>query len=84
MVCVSKLCSSVHAAVGDKRLPASRDEDMVQRFPGSAIWAVPCPVMDKLPWKPGISNTEVVVMAEKEKAVTIVVCEPVSKGCADR
>ena len=84
MVSVAKLCSSVHPAVGDRRLPASRDEDVVQRFPGSAIWAVPRPVMDLFPRKPGVSNTEAVMVAEEEEAVTIVVCCPVDEGGADR
>lgn len=56
---------------------------MIQHHPGSAIWAVPCPVMDIFLRKPNISHAVVVVVAEK-KAVAIIVCQPVSKSCADR
>lgn len=81
-ISVAKLCSSVHMAVGNKWLPASRNENVVKCFPGSAIWAVPCSVMDQFLRQPGISNTEVVVAAEK-KVVSVVACGPVSKSCAN-
>lgn len=57
---------------------------MVQRLPGSAIWAVPCPMVDAFPGKPGVSYAEVVGVAEEEEAVAIIVCQPVDKGGADR
>lgn len=57
---------------------------MVQCLPGSAIWTVPCPVKDKFLGKPGICNTEVVVVAEQEKVISIIICRPVCKNCANR
>ena len=81
MVCVAKFSSSVHSAVGDKQLPASRDEDVVQCFP---VPACLCPMVDLFLRKPGVRYTEVAVVAEKEEAATIVVCSLVDEGCADR
>lgn len=36
-VVAAKLRSSGHTAISDKRLPASRDDDVVQRIPDSVI-----------------------------------------------
>lgn len=40
--------------------------------------------MNEFPRKPGISDAEVVVVAEQERVVAIVVCGPIRKSGADR
>lgn len=64
MVGVSKLCTSEDTAVGNRCLPASGNEDMVNGFFGLPIGAVPGPVMDPLSGEPRVGSAGVDGSAE--------------------